>query len=188
MLINYIHNNEIMPITGDTRTFARIKIDKSIDEALRLAEVALTKTNPQHYEVDKEKKMFKGKTKFSWLKNTYGAGFTILIKQLGNQSIIDIYSNGWVGNYKPETKPLIDPFYNNLSDLISNRPEMDVSVVKMSQEEIEATANETRLSNNTSETANSLANEIAKLVKLKKDGTISEEEFTKMKNDLIDKM
>ena len=58
----------------------------------------------------------------------------------------------------------------------------------MSQEEIEATANETRASNNTSLIANSAAEEIAKIAKLKVDGLISEEEFTKMKNDIIDKM
>ena len=174
-------------MTGDMRTYARITINKPTDETLRLVEIALTKTNPLRYELDQEQNMFKGKTKFSWSKGTYGTEFVILIKRLGDQSIIEIYSNGWTGNLKPDTKPLIDPFYNKLSELIANRPEMDVSVVNMSQEEIVATANKTRTSNNT-ESVNSLAVEIAKLAKLKAGGTITGEEFTKMKNDLIDKM
>ena len=43
-------------------------------------------------------------------------------------------------------------------------------------------------SDNTSQNANSVADEIAKLVKLKESGALTEDEFTKMKNELIDKM
>lgn len=186
--MSYKQYDDFMPITGDARTFARIRIDKPLDETLRLAEDVLIKTEPDHYEFDKEKNMFKGKTKFSWLKNTYGAGFTILIKRLDNQSIIDIYSNGWKGVKKPATNQLIEPFYKKLSDLILFRPEIDISVVYMSQEEMESTAHQTRTSNNASDSVTSVANEIAKLAKLKAEGIISEEEFTKMKYDLIDKM
>ena len=176
-----------MPITGNVRSFARIIIDKSPDEALKLAEVVLSKMKIKPDELDQEKHMIKGKTKFNFLKNTWGAGFVILTKRSDNQSVIDIYSNGQ-GVTGADTGQLIDPFYNKLSELIANRPEMDVSVINMSQEEIEATANETRASNNTSKSANSLADEIVKLAKLKAEGSISGEEFTKMKNELIDKM
>ena len=55
-------------------------------------------------------------------------------------------------------------------------------------EEIEETAGEVIHSDNVSDSTHSVADEIAKLSKLKADGAISEEEFTKMKNDLIDKM
>ncbi len=176
-----------MPITGDLRSFARIIMDKSADDSLDLVETILSKMKITPHEFNTEKHMVKGKTKANFLKNTWGTGYTILTKQLGNQSVIEIYSNG-AGLNGADEKLLISPFYKKLSETTSTRPEMDVSVVNISQESIEATANESRTSNNISESANSVADEIAKLVKLKAEGTISEEEFTKMKYELIDKM
>ena len=48
--------------------------------------------------------------------------------------------------------------------------------------------NESISSNNSTQNANSVADEIAKLVKLKDSGALTDDEFTKMKNELIDKM
>ena len=61
-------------------------------------------------------------------------------------------------------------------------------VLRPTAEAIEATDNDDRTENNISIEANSVADEIAKLAKLKADGALSEKEYTKMKNDLIEKM
>ena len=55
-------------------------------------------------------------------------------------------------------------------------------------EEIESTSNEEIHSDNVSDSVHSIADEISKISKLKSEGSISEEEFQKMKNELIDKM
>jgi len=177
-----------MPLSGNDRTFARIFVEQSIEDALDNSIKTLEKMKLKPKEVDNELHMIQGKTKANFLKNTWGAGFRILVKPYGNTSIIDIYFNGVSLTLGPDTGGLIDKFYENLCKIISKRPQIEVSTISLSDTEIESTANEKIHSDNVSDSTHSVADEIAKLSKLKADGAISEEEFTKMKNDLIDKM
>jgi predicted Zn-dependent peptidase len=176
-----------MPLSGNERTFARIFLKENQENALDIVEETLEKMKLTPKEINDELHLIKGKTKANFLKNTWGAGFCILTKKCENQSVVDIYFNG-AGLNGPDTGGMIDKFYDKLCKIISTKPEVEVSVVSMSDEEILKTANENIRQDNTSDGANSVADEIAKLSKLKADGAISDEEFTKMKNELIDKM
>jgi len=176
-----------MPLSGNDRTFARIIMKDNVEDALDIAEETLEKMKLTPKEINDELYMIKGKTKSNFLKNTWGAGYCIMVKKYESQSAIDIYFNG-VGLSGPDTGGMIDKFYDKLCKIVSTRPEIQVSVVSMSDDQIEATANENLRKDNSTESANSVADEIAKLSKLKTDGAISEEEYTKMKNELIDKM
>jgi len=176
-----------MPLLGNERSFARIRIDKDPNEAFELIQDVLDGLKLKPKELIKEKRFIHGKTKMSLLRNKFGEDFRILSKPEGNSSVIDIYYNG-IGLTGPDKGPLIEPFYKKLSKLISNNLPIEISKLDISDEEILASADESVRSDNTSDSANSVADEIAKLSKLKSDGAISEEEFTKMKNELIDKM
>jgi len=178
----------IMPLSGNERTFARIILEKNMDDASDIAEESLEKMKLTPKEINDELYMIKGKTKANFFKNSWGAGFCILIKKHGKQSAMDIYFNGVSLNGSPDTGGLIDKFYEKLCKITSTTPEIKVSVVSMSDEEIDATANEVVHADGVSDNTHSIADEISKLSKLKADGAISEEEFSKMKNDLIDKM
>jgi uncharacterized membrane protein len=176
-----------MPLSGNERTFARIILKENPEDALDITEETLEKMKLTPKEINDDLYMIKGKTKANFLKNTWGAGFCILTKKYDDQSVIDIYYNG-AGLSGPDTGGMIDKFYDKLCEIISIRPEIQVSVVSMSDEEIEATANKVVHADGVSDNTHSIADEISKLSKLKAEGAISEEEFSKMKNDLIDKM
>lgn len=60
--------------------------------------------------------------------------------------------------------------------------------IDISNEEIKETSGEIIHSDNVSDNTHSVVNKIPKLSKLKSDGVISEDEFVRMKNDLIDNM
>ena len=177
-----------MPLSGNERTFARILVEGNTNDALDIAEDSLEKMKIHPKEINDELHMIKGKTKANFFKNSWGAGFCILTKEHGNQSAIDIYFNGVSLNGSPDTGGLIDKFYEKLCKITSTTPEIEISVVSMSDEEIDATSNEVVHADGVSDNTHSIADEIAKLSKLKADGAISEEEFSKMKNDLIEKM
>ena len=177
-----------MPLSGNERTFARILVEGDANDALDIAEDSLEKMKIHPKEINDELHMIKGKTKANFFKNSWGAGFCILTKKHGNQSAIDIYFNGVSLDGSPDTGGLIDKFYEKLCKITSTTPEIQVSAVSMSDEEIDATSNEVVHADGVSDNTHSIADEIAKLSKLKADGAISEEEFSKMKNDLIDKM
>ena len=177
-----------MPLSGNERTFARILVEGDANDALDIAEDSLEKMKIHPKEINDELHMIKGKTKANFFKNSWGAGFCILTKEHGNQSAIDIYFNGVSLNGSPDTGGLIDKFYEKLCKITSTTPEIQVSAVSMSDEEIDATSNEVVHADGVSDNTHSIADEIAKLSKLKADGAISEEEFSKMKNDLIEKM
>ena len=177
-----------MPLSGNERTFARILVEGDANDALDIAEDSLEKMKIHPKEINDELHMIKGKTKANFFKNSWGAGFCILTKKQDNQSAIDIYFNGVSLNGSPDTGGLIDKFYEKLCKITSTTPEIEISVVSMSDEEIDATSNEVVHVDGASDNTHSIADEIAKLSKLKADGAISEEEFTKMKNDLIEKM
>ena len=177
-----------MPLSGNERTFARILVEGNTNDALDIAEDSLEKMKIHPKEINDELHMIKGKTKANFFKNSWGAGFCILTKEHGNQTAIDIYFNGVSLNGSPDTGGLIDKFYEKLCKITSTTPEIEISVVSMSDEEIDATSNEVVHADGVSDNTHSIADEIAKLSKLKADGAISEEEFSKMKNDLIEKM
>jgi len=71
---------------------------------------------------------------------------------------------------------------------MSNTLPIVLNMVKLTDEELEESANESISSDNSTQNANSVADEISKLVKLKESGALTDDEFTKMKNDLIEKM
>ncbi len=175
-----------MPLSGNVRTFARIILKENPEDALDIAKETLEKMKLTPKEINDELHMIKGKTKASLL--TWGVGFCILTKKHGNQSAMDIYFNGTSFDGSPDTGGLIDKFYEKLCKIISTTPEIQVSVVSMSDKEIDSTSNEVVHADGVSDNTHSIADEIAKLSKLKSDGVISEEEFSKMKNELIDKM
>ena len=75
-----------------------------------------------------------------------------------------------------------------LCQLISDQPPMNVNIVEIKKEEIKELAGTPVNTHNASNEAISVANEIEKIAKLKEDGVLSEEEFQKMKHDLIEKM
>ena len=110
-----------------------------------------------------------------------------MAKPEGSNSVIDIYYD--LVTFGIQTKPVIDPVYNKLCEIESEKLEIDLKIIESTTyEEIEESANESISSNNSTQNANSVADEIAKLVKLKDSGALTDDEFTKMKNELIDKM
>ena len=131
-----------MPLSGNERTFARILVEGDANDALDIAEDSLEKMKIHPKEINDELHMIKGKTKANFFKNSWGAGFCILTKEHGNQTAIDIYFNGVSLNGSPDTGGLIDKFYEKLCKITSTTPEIEISVVSMSDEEIDATSNE----------------------------------------------
>ena len=82
-----------------------------------------------------------------------------------------------------------DPFYKKLCDVLLENPTIETNIIESTTyEEIESTSNEEIHSDNVSNSAHSVADEISKISNLRSEGSISEEEFQKMKNELIDKM
>ena len=88
----------------------------------------------------------------------------------------------------PDEGSFIRPFHEKLCKLLPGNPDMDVDLVDVSDEEIEESSNEVARADNTSNRANAVADEIAELSKMRSEGRMSKEEFTRRKNDLIDSM
>ena len=172
----------------DQRTYARINLSESPEEAYRLTQVILDKLKFKPKEKDDEKFYIHSKTKLSWMKNKFATDFRIIVRPENSNSIIDIYSDVFTLTSGPDPSYIVDPFYHMLCQLISDQPPMDVSIVEIKKEEIKELAGKPVNTHNASNEAISVADEIAKISKLKEDGVLSEEEFTKMKNELIDKM
>ena len=63
-----------------------------------------------------------------------------------------------------------------------------MGVINIKTKEVLELAGKPVTAHNASNQAISVADEIAKIAKLKEEGTLSEEEYQKMKNELIDKM
>ena len=176
-----------MPLLGNQRSFARIRLNEELDESFALIDDVLKEMKLKPKNVNEEKYFIHGRTKMSFLKNKFAEDFRIMAKAEGTNSVIDIYYNG-IGITGPDAGTFIEPCHKKLCKIISENPPIDIEMVDLSDEEIEETAGEVIHSDNVSDSTHSVADEIAKLSKLKADGAISEEEFTKMKNDLIDKM
>jgi len=108
-------------------------------------------------------------------------------KSEGINSVIDIYYD--LVTFGIQTKQVIDPFYKKLCEIVSEKLQIDLKIIESTTyEEIEESANESISSDNSTQNVNSIADEISKLVKLKESGALTDDEFTKMKNDLIEKM
>jgi hypothetical protein len=171
-------------------SFARIRIGKPQEESFELIKNILDELKLQKWKekiIDEEKHFIFCKPKFSFISNKVVGNVYIFSKPENNNSVIDIYYDAWV--FGIQTKHVIDPIYNKLCEVLSNKLPIDLNVIKsITHEEIVESANETIRSDNTTQNANSIADEIAKLVKLKESGALTDDEFTKMKNDLIGKM
>ena len=172
-------------------SFARIRVDKNQKEAFELTKKILDELNLQNWKektINDEKYFIFCRPKISLFKfNKVTNNFYIMVKPENNTSVIEIYYD--LVTFGVYTKHVIDPFYNKLSEILASKPSIHLSVIESTTyEEIEASANEKTHSDNVSADTHSVADEIAKLAKLKSEGSLSEEEFTKMKNDLIDKM
>ena len=191
MLPITISNNSylllIMPLLGNQRTFARIRINKEPDKTFELIQEILDQMKLKPKKIIKEKYFIRGKTKTSFLKNKFGQDFHIMSKPEENGSVIDIYYNG-ISLTGPDKSLLIEPFYKKLIKITSSDLPIEINCIDISDEDIMMSADKNVRSDRTSVIANTVADEITKLSKLKSEGHLSEDEFTKMKNDLINKM
>jgi hypothetical protein len=176
-------------------SFARIRINKTQDESFELIKKILDEvklTNAWKEKIINEEKHFifcKPKIfNFTLRPNKVIADIFIFSKPEGNNSVIDIYYNTMTITGTAQTNNVIDPIYNKLCQVMSNTLPIFLNMVKMTDEELEESANESIRSDNSTQNANSVADEIAKLAKLKESGALTDDEFTKMKNDLIEKM
>lgn len=174
-------------------SFARIRINKTQDESFELIkkildEVKLTNSWKEKT-INEEKHFIFCRPKimnFTLKPNKVTNNVYIMAKPEGGNSVIDIYYD--LVTFGIQTKPVIDPIYNKLCQVMSNTLPIVLNMVKLTDEELEESANESISSDNSTQNANSVADEISKLVKLKESGALTDDEFTKMKNELIDKM
>ena len=171
-------------------SFARIRIDKTQEESFELIKKILDELKLQKWKekkINEEKHFIFCRPKLGFISNKVVNNFYIMTKPEGNNSVIDIYYD--LVLIGVQTKPVIDPVYNKLCGILSEKLQIDLKIIESTTyEEIEESANESIRSDNSNQNVNSIADEIAKLVKLKESGALTDDEFTKMKNDLIEKM
>tara|TARA_Y100000590_G_scaffold462778_1_gene627791 strand:- start:704 stop:1240 length:537 start_codon:yes stop_codon:yes gene_type:complete len=171
-------------------SFARIKIDKSQQESFELIKKILDELDLQKWKektIDEQNHYIFCRPKLGLIHNNVTNNFYIFAKPNGRNSVIDIYFD--LVTFDVVTNQVIDPFHKRLSEIFREYLTMDLKILEsITYEEIEATSNQDVGSSSTSDDVSSVADEIAKLAKLRTDGAISEEEFQKMKNDLIEKM
>lgn len=110
-----------MVTTGDLRTDFEIRINLPIDQTLKVVETALNNIHPKNLYVNREKFTLVGKTKFSWIKNTYGVEFFVVLSYTGEYNMTAVYmilsGAGGFGMNKPMTNTLIEPFLKELHKL-----------------------------------------------------------------------
>ena len=171
-------------------SFARIRIDKTQEDSFELIKKILDELKLQKWKektINEEKHFIFCRPKLGFISNKVTSNLYIMAKSEGNNSVIDIYYD-YVG-FTIQTKDVIDPFYNKLCGTLSEKLQIDLKIIESTTyEEIEESANEIIRSDNSTQKVNSVADEISKLVKLKESGALTDDEFTKMKNDLIEKM
>ena len=85
---------------------------------------------------DDEKFFLKSKTKMSWIQNRFGIDFRILVRPAGSFCVIEIYSNITNISGGPDPSYIVDPFYHQLSQLISEQPPIDVGVINIKTKEV----------------------------------------------------
>ena len=171
-------------------SFARIRINKTQDESFELIKNVLDVLNLQKWKektINEEKYFIFCRPKLGFISNKVTNNFYIMTKSEGTNSVIDIYYD--LVTFGIQTKPVIDPIYNKLCEIESEKLQIELKIIESTTyEEIEESANESIRSDNSTQNVNSVADEIAKLAKLKESGSLTDDEFTKMKNDLIEKM
>ena len=171
-------------------SFARIRMQENQKESFELIKNVLDSLNIQKWKektINEEKHFIFCRPKLGFIHNNVTNNFYIMAKEENQNSVIEIYYD--LVTFGVYTKHVIDPFYEKLCQLMGNKPPIELKVIESTTyEEIESKANEKIHSDNISTETHSLAEEIAKLAKLKSEGSLSEEEYVKMKNDLIDKM
>jgi hypothetical protein len=177
---------------GDQKriSFARIRLNQSQQESFEISKKILDLLDLQKWKektINDDKQYIFCRPKMGFIKNKVTNNFYIMAKPEGSNSVIDIYFD--LVTFGVVTGQVIDPFYKKLCDELSENPTIEISIIEsITYEEIEATSNEEIHSDNISNSVHSVADEIAKISKLRSEDSISEEEFQKMKNELIDKM
>lgn len=180
-----------MILLGTKRiSFARIRMQKNQEESFELIKSVLDSLNIQKWKektINDEKHFIFCRPKLGLIHNNVTNNFYIMAKEEGKNSVIEIYYD--LVTFGVYTKHVIDPFYEKLCQLLGQKPPIELEVIESTTyEEIESRANEQIYSDNVSTETHSVAEEIAKLAKLKSEGSISEEEYVKMKNELIEQM
>ena len=170
------------------RTVARIQVDELPDKTFELVQKVLGKMKLKPKKIIQDKRLIQGKTKLSFIRNKFGQKFHIIVREAENGCVIDIYFDGVGITGGPDEGPFIRPFHEKFCRLVPGNPDVDVSLVDVSDEIIEESSNETVMTDNASSRINAVADEIAELSKMRSEGSISEEEFTRRKNDLIDSL
>ena len=174
---------------GKRISFARIRLGQNQQEAFELSKKILDLLDIQKWKeknINEDNHYIFCRPKLGFIHNNVTNNFYIMAKPEGKNSVIEIYYDcvtfGVIGQ-------LIDPFYKKLCDVLLENPTIETNIIESTTyEEIESTSNEEIHSDNVSDSVHSIADEISKISKLKSEGSISEEEFQKMKNELIDKM
>lgn len=123
------------------RSFGRIFVNLTRDEAYALAKEIVSDLKFNIKDENPTDYYFEGKTKLTWTKNKFAEKFFILVKNGNNQSVIDIYFNGY-GMTGPDTKVLITPFYKKLIEKTGTTPELRTCLMDIKEEDIIKSANE----------------------------------------------
>ena len=127
--------------SGVSRSFARIKLEKSSDESLDLAVKSLLKIKTQKMGLDERLHMIKGEIKLGFREAYHYHEFFILTRPAGKHSVIDIwFSQLDFGG--PRIDTFITPFYENICDLTSSHPEFIVDISTFTDKEIEELSND----------------------------------------------
>lgn len=117
------------------RSFARIFVNLSRDKAYSVAKEIISELKFDIKDENPSKYYFEGKTKLSWTKNKFAEKFFILVKTANNQSVIDIYYNGY-GVTGPDSKVLITPFYKKLTEKTRTNLDLQTCLMDIKEEDI----------------------------------------------------
>ncbi len=127
--------------SGISRSFARIKLEKSSDESLDLAVNSLLKIKTQQMALDEKLHMIKGEIKLGFKDRYNYHEFFILTRPNGKHSVIDIWFSHFDLVNGPIEDTFIRPFYENMCNLTSSHPEFIIDISTFTDKEIEKLAN-----------------------------------------------
>lgn len=137
----------IQILSGMLRSFARIELQQSVDNAFHLATKVLLNLKTKLIVSDEKLHLIKGESKPNILKNWGASEFYILIRPKDKQSVIDIWFND-TDFSGPRVDIFITPFYKHICNLLSSSPKIILDVVTMTDKNIEKLANESISSGN----------------------------------------
>lgn len=123
------------------RSFGRIFVRMSREEAYSIAKEIVSELKFDIKEETPSKYYFEGKTKLSWTKNKFAEKFFILIKDANGQSVIDIYYSGY-GVTGPDSKVIIGPFHKKLMEKTRMNLDLQISLIDIEEDDILKTADE----------------------------------------------